>query len=136
MGKDADLAASLLSTAKIIPKIQGDPGMGKTTLPMHFLLAGARRGESCLYVTFSETRDELFAVAESHGWELDGIDVFDLSNFAQQLTRAPGPALSRIRGADTFFSGWPFLFFWPSKDTVPDTSLVRHNLSDWSQIKT
>jgi circadian clock protein KaiC len=66
--------------------IQGDPGLGKTTLALEFLLAGARRGESCLYVTFSETHDELFAVARSHGWELDGINVFDLSNFAQQLT--------------------------------------------------
>ena len=66
--------------------IQGNPGLGKTTLAMQFLLAGARRGESCLYVTFSETRDELSAVAHSHGWALDGIDVLDLSNFAQQLT--------------------------------------------------
>lgn len=66
--------------------IQGNPGLGKTTLALQFLLAGARRGESCLYVTFSETRDELFAVARSHGWALEGIDVFDLSSFAQQLT--------------------------------------------------
>ncbi|MGA7129305.1 MAG: ATPase domain-containing protein [Chthoniobacterales bacterium] len=66
--------------------IQGNPGLGKTTLALQFLLAGAPRGESCLYVTFSETREELFAAAHSHGWALDGIDVFDLSNFAQQLT--------------------------------------------------
>ncbi len=66
--------------------IQGNPGLGKTTLAMQFLLAGVRRGEDCLYVTFSETRDELIAVARTHGWALDGIDFLDLSNFAQQLT--------------------------------------------------
>jgi circadian clock protein KaiC len=66
--------------------LQGDPGVGKTTLAMQFLLAGSRRGESCLYVTFSETREELLAVAHSHGWSLDGIGFLELSNFAQQLT--------------------------------------------------
>jgi circadian clock protein KaiC len=66
--------------------VQGDPGVGKTTLAMQFLLAGSRRGESCLYITFSETREELFAVARSHGWSLEGIGVLELSNFAQQLT--------------------------------------------------
>jgi len=66
--------------------IQGNPGLGKTTLAMQFLLAGVPKGESCLYVTFSETHDELLAVARSHGWALAGIDILDLSNFAQQLT--------------------------------------------------
>ena len=66
--------------------LQGDPGVGKTTLAMQFLMAGFRRGESCLYVTFSETREELFTVAHSHGWSLDGIDILELSSFAQQLT--------------------------------------------------
>jgi circadian clock protein KaiC len=71
---------------KALYLIQGDPGVGKTTLALQFLLAGSRKGESCLYVTFSETRDELFAVARSHGWSLDGIGFLELSNFAQQLT--------------------------------------------------
>jgi circadian clock protein KaiC len=66
--------------------LQGDPGVGKTTLAMQFLLAGSRRGESCLYVTFSETREELFVVARSHGWSVDDIGILELSNFAQQLT--------------------------------------------------
>ena len=66
--------------------VQGEPGVGKTTLALQFLRAGARAGESCLYITFSETRAELFAVAHSHGWSLDGIGILELSNFAQQLT--------------------------------------------------
>jgi circadian clock protein KaiC len=66
--------------------IQGNPGLGKTTLAIQFLLASSQKREACLYVTFSETSDELLAVARSHGWTLDGIDILDLSNFAQQLT--------------------------------------------------
>jgi len=58
---------------------QGDPGVGKTTLALRFLIAGAERGESCLYVTLSETREELEAVAESHHWKLDGVHVYEMS---------------------------------------------------------
>jgi circadian clock protein KaiC len=58
--------------------IHGEPGAGKTTLALHFLLEGRRRGEACLYVTLSETRDELIAVASSHGWSLDGINIFEV----------------------------------------------------------
>jgi len=52
--------------------IEGVPGAGKTTLAMQFLLEGARRGETVLYVTLSETEEELRAVARSHGWALEG----------------------------------------------------------------
>ena len=59
--------------------IEGSPGVGKTTFAVQFLLEGVKRGERCLYVTLSETRAELEAVAASHGWSLDGIDVIELS---------------------------------------------------------
>jgi circadian clock protein KaiC len=58
--------------------VQGDPGVGKTTLALQFLLAGAAAGETCLYVTLSETKEELGAVAQSHGWSLDNLNVFEL----------------------------------------------------------
>src|SRR3954467_8711816 len=59
--------------------IKGDPGSGKTTLALQFLLEGVRRGESVFYITLSETRAELLQVAESHGWSLDKIPLLDLS---------------------------------------------------------
>jgi len=59
--------------------IDGNPGSGKTTLAMQFLLEGVRRGERCLYVTLSETREELVANAASHGWTLDPSDIFQLT---------------------------------------------------------
>ncbi|HXI56913.1 MAG TPA: ATPase domain-containing protein [Polyangia bacterium] len=58
--------------------LQGDPGVGKTTLALQFLLEGVRAGESCLYATLSETSEELITVARSHGWSLEGIELFEL----------------------------------------------------------
>jgi len=59
--------------------LQGDPGSGKTTLALQFLLEGVRRGERTLYITLSETKTELLKVARSHGWTLDAIPLFELS---------------------------------------------------------
>ena len=59
--------------------IQGDPGSGKTTLALQFLLEGLRKGETVFYITLSETRAELLQVAHSHGWAIDDVPVLDLS---------------------------------------------------------
>ncbi|HEX5055022.1 MAG TPA: ATPase domain-containing protein [Gammaproteobacteria bacterium] len=59
--------------------IEGNPGVGKTTLALQFLMEGVRRNERCLYVTLSETKTELAAVARSHDWNLDGINIIELS---------------------------------------------------------
>jgi circadian clock protein KaiC len=59
--------------------IEGVPGTGKTTLALQFLLEARRRGERTLYITLSETSEELRAVATSHGWSLDGIELFQLT---------------------------------------------------------
>jgi len=58
--------------------VEGTPGSGKTTLGLQFLQAGRARNERGLYVTLSETANELHIVAASHGWTLNGIDVFEL----------------------------------------------------------
>ena len=58
--------------------IEGDPGTGKTTLALQFLLAGANQGESVLYVTLSESARELRGVAASHGWSLEKVIIFEL----------------------------------------------------------
>src|SRR6476469_1567350 len=65
--------------------LEGKPGTGKTTLALEYLLTGAAAGEKVLYITLSETRDELEEVADSHGWELDGINVVELSAIGAQL---------------------------------------------------
>jgi circadian clock protein KaiC len=58
--------------------VEGEPGTGKTTLALHYLLEGARRGEKGLYVTLSESERELRLVAARHGWSLDDISLFEL----------------------------------------------------------
>ena len=58
--------------------IDGDPGTGKTTLGIQFLLAGVANGEPVLYITLSESERELRQVARSHAWNLDGINIFEL----------------------------------------------------------
>jgi len=55
--------------------VQGDPGVGKTTLSLQFLLEGARAGEKGLYITMSESENDLRAVAKAHGWDLAGIQI-------------------------------------------------------------
>jgi len=57
--------------------IQGDPGVGKTTLSLQFLLEGARAGERGLYITMSESERDLRAVARAHGWDLGTIEIFE-----------------------------------------------------------
>lgn len=58
--------------------LEGSPGAGKTTIALQFLMTGAGAGERCLYITLSETEDELRATAQSHDWDLAGIDIYEL----------------------------------------------------------
>lgn len=58
--------------------VEGVPGSGKTTLAMQYLIEGARRGEPVLYVTLSESEEELRAMAQSHGWTLDGVTIREM----------------------------------------------------------
>jgi circadian clock protein KaiC len=72
--------------------VEGLPGSGKTTLAVQFLMEGVRRGEPVLYVTLSETAEELRDMAASHGWSLDGVVVSEVlpaeasSETAEQYT--------------------------------------------------
>jgi circadian clock protein KaiC len=62
--------------------VEGSPGSGKTTLALQFLLEGIRRGEKGLYITLSETTEELYEIAHSHGWSIEGLSLFELVNDA------------------------------------------------------
>jgi circadian clock protein KaiC len=82
-GLDAILEGGL--PANRIYLVEGDPGTGKTTLALQFLREGARLGESGLYITLSETKEELLSVARSHGWSLDGFQIYELIPAADSL---------------------------------------------------
>ena len=65
--------------------IKGDPGVGKTTLAMQFLLQGVEEGETGLYITLSETKEEIMVVARSHGWDLSEIHLYELSSIEEKI---------------------------------------------------
>jgi circadian clock protein KaiC len=75
-GLDSLLGGGL--TPRRIYLIEGEPGAGKTTAGLQFLNEGVRLGESVVYITLAENREELAAVAASHGWSLDGIHVHEV----------------------------------------------------------
>jgi circadian clock protein KaiC len=66
--------------------VEGDPGTGKTTLGLQFLLEGLKKGEKGLYVTLSESKRELEAVAYSHGWSLDDLDIYEMTPVDEEIT--------------------------------------------------
>jgi len=75
-GIDSVLGGGLVGNRLYL--VEGRPGTGKTTLALQFLLDGVRKGERVLYVTLSETADELREVARSHGWSIDDEQLFEL----------------------------------------------------------
>src|SRR6185369_5253693 len=65
--------------------IQGDPGSGKTTVALQYILSRIAAGEPCIYITLTESRRDLQNACDSHGWSLDGIEICDLTRSAANL---------------------------------------------------
>lgn len=65
--------------------LEGEPGTGKTTLALQFAAEGLRKGDKVLYVTLSESRNELLAVARIHGLSLDSAHIIELRPSEQDL---------------------------------------------------
>jgi circadian clock protein KaiC len=76
-GLDDVLAGGLMRGRVFL--LEGSPGTGKTTIATQFLMEGAAQGEKCLHITLSETEAEMRESATSHGWDLAGIDLFELA---------------------------------------------------------
>jgi circadian clock protein KaiC len=83
VGLDEILYGGLLRNRVYL--VHGQPGTGKTTLALQYLMECRKRGERTLYITLSETAEELESMAESHGWTLEGIDMCDLSAAEESL---------------------------------------------------
>ncbi|WP_040889003.1 ATPase domain-containing protein [Zavarzinella formosa] len=69
--------------------VQGDPGSGKTTVALQYVLGRLAAGESSLYITLTESRRDLENACASHGWSLDGIEICDLTLSAANLSGEP-----------------------------------------------
>jgi circadian clock protein KaiC len=90
--------------------VEGMPGSGKTTLALQFLIEGALRNEPTLYVTLSESAAELNAVAASHGWSLNAVNIRELS-----------PSEEALRSEDQY------TLFHPSEVELGETTRVILN---------
>lgn len=96
--------------------VEGVPGSGKTTLALQFLLEGVRLGEQVLYVTLSESAEELEDIARSHGWTLDDVTVRELT-----------PSQDSLSPDDQY------TMFHPSEVELGET--IKTILSDVDEIK-
>src|SRR6201982_774568 len=101
---------------------EGRPGSGKTTLALQFLLEGVRNGEPVLYVTLSETENELRLVAKRHGWSLDGITIFEL--VPPETTLDPSQELTVLHPAEMELSGPSRLIFDRVEELTPNRIVI------------
>jgi circadian clock protein KaiC len=108
---------------------EGQPGSGKTTLALEFLLEGVRAGEPTLYVTLSETERELRLVAKRHGWSLNGITIFEL--IPPETTLDPSQELTVLNPADMELSETTQMIF----DRVEALAPARIVLDSLSELR-
>ncbi|HET7593189.1 MAG TPA: ATPase domain-containing protein [Rhodanobacteraceae bacterium] len=106
---------------------EGQPGAGKTTLALQFLLEGVRRGERTLYITLSETERELELVAQRHGWSLAGVDVFEL--VPSETTLDPSQELTILQPSEMELSETSQLIFDKVEELNP-SRIVIDSLSE------
>ena len=107
--------------------IEGRPGSGKTTLALQFLIAARERGENALYITLSEGRDELLQAAGTHGWDLSGIAIYELT--PPELSLDPTREQSVVYASDLELGETVQLVMQEVKRSTP-TCVVFDSLSD------
>ncbi|MFK4496395.1 KaiC/GvpD/RAD55 family RecA-like ATPase [Bradyrhizobium japonicum] len=108
---------------------EGQPGSGKTTLALEFLLEGVRVGEPTLYITLSETEQELRLVAKRHGWSLNGITIFEL--IPPETTLDPSQELTVLHPAEMELSETTQMIF----DRVEALAPARIVLDSLSELR-
>jgi circadian clock protein KaiC len=107
--------------------VEGEPGTGKTTLALQFLLEGARHRERGLYVTLSESERELRLVARRHGWNLNEVSVFEL--VPPEAALDPEKELTLFHPAELELSETSKMIFDRVTETNP-TRVVFDSLSE------
>jgi circadian clock protein KaiC len=107
--------------------IEGQPGSGKTTLALEFLLQGVKNGEPVLYITLSETERELRLVAKRHGWSLEGITIFEL--VPPETSLDPSQELTVLHPAEMELSETTQMIF-DQVEALSPTRVVLDSLSE------
>jgi circadian clock protein KaiC len=106
---------------------EGQPGSGKTTLALQYLLEGARRGEPTLYIPLSETERELRLVGKRHGWSLSGVTIFELVPPESSLD--PSQELTVLQPAEMELGETTQMIF-DRVDTLTPARIVLDSLSE------
>jgi len=106
---------------------EGQPGSGKTTLALEFLLEGVRRGEPTLYITLSETERELRLVAKRHGWSLKGVTIFEL--IPPETSLDPSQELTVLHPAEIELNETTQMIF-DRVETLAPARIVLDSLSE------
>ncbi|HZQ10313.1 MAG TPA: ATPase domain-containing protein [Anaerolineae bacterium] len=76
-GVDEILNGGLIAERSYL--LVGSAGSGKTVFSVEWLLEGRRCGEPLLYITLTEPASDIQRNMASFGWQLDGIDLLDLT---------------------------------------------------------
>jgi circadian clock protein KaiC len=107
--------------------IEGAPGSGKTTLALQFLLESVKQGEKVLYITLSESEDELRLVAQRHGWSLEHVAIFQL--IPPEATHGPDQEVTLFHPSEIELGETTKLIFEQVRQTEP-TRVVFDSLSE------
>ncbi|MEJ7605702.1 MAG: ATPase domain-containing protein [Bryobacteraceae bacterium] len=107
--------------------VQGEPGSGKTTLGLQFLIAGVACGDKTMYITLSESRRELEGVAQSHNWSLSGIHLFEFTPTEESLK--PEDQYSAFHPSDVEFQDTTLSILKQVEELKP-TRVVFDSLSE------
>jgi circadian clock protein KaiC len=110
--------------------LEGMPGTGKTTIALQFVIEGARAGERTLYITLSETKNELMHAAASHGWTVpESVELFELQPPENLLN--PDLQQSLLYSSDLELGETTKMIF----ETVERTKATRIVLDSLSEIR-
>ncbi|RYX83725.1 circadian clock protein KaiC [bacterium] len=113
--------------------IQGEPGTGKTTLSLQFLLRGAQEGEKCLYISLSESRDEILQVAESHGWDLSSLHIVEMSDDTRVQALMPDEQNTLFLSSEIELSEITTRIL-AEIDRIQPSRVVFDSLSEWRLV--
>ncbi|MFB6309391.1 MAG: RAD55 family ATPase [Haloarculaceae archaeon] len=115
--------------------VSGPPGSGKTTFCSQFITQGAKQGETCLYVTMHETKEELMQDMSGYDFGFDRAMQSDAIQFLNLVTENGKRTITQFGSEGGLTSR--LVAFIDQNDidraVIDSTMLLQHFLSDVSE---